>query len=124
MTLTPSVRAISLCSFPCVARSFACASFETISTLECLFFLAIAASLRPPDAANFYCALLHYYKGTRCSLAGSGTRNRQLRKAKQIDWDCLKKTDDWRLPPPRPADCNHCRAAGLTMRCVVCRNGM
>src|SRR5262249_35494881 len=88
MTLTPSVRAISLCSFPCVARSFACASFETISTLECLFFLAIAASLRPPDAANF---IAHYYKGTRCSLAGSGTRNRQLRKAKQIDWDCLKK---------------------------------
>jgi hypothetical protein len=35
--------------------------------------------------------IAHYYKGTRCSLAGSGTRNRQLRKAKQIDWDCLKK---------------------------------
>jgi hypothetical protein len=27
------VRAISLCSFPCVARSFACASFVAISTL-------------------------------------------------------------------------------------------
>jgi hypothetical protein len=33
--------AISLCSFPCVARSFASASFVAISTLECLFFLAI-----------------------------------------------------------------------------------
>ena len=42
MTLTPSVRAISLCSFPCVARSFACASLDAISTLECFFFLAIA----------------------------------------------------------------------------------
>src|SRR6516225_6971683 len=49
MTLTPSVRAISLCSFPCVARSFACASFDAISTLEYLFFLAIAASLRPAN---------------------------------------------------------------------------
>jgi hypothetical protein len=27
------VRAISLCSFPCVAKSFACASFVAISTL-------------------------------------------------------------------------------------------
>jgi hypothetical protein len=43
MTLTPSVRAISLCSFPRIAKSFACASFVAISTLECLFFLAIAA---------------------------------------------------------------------------------
>jgi hypothetical protein len=42
MTLTPSVRAISLCSFPRIAKSFACASFVAISTLECLFFLAIA----------------------------------------------------------------------------------
>src|SRR5262245_27773054 len=60
MTLTPSVRAISLCSFPCVARSFACASFHAISTLECLFFLVIAASLRPPDAAIF---IAHYFVG-------------------------------------------------------------
>src|SRR5215471_10759520 len=52
MTLTPSVRAISLCSFPCVARSFACASFDAISTLECLFFLAIAASLRPANVIS------------------------------------------------------------------------
>ena len=42
MTLTPSVRAMSLCSFPCVARPFACASFVAISALECLFFLAIS----------------------------------------------------------------------------------
>ena len=47
MTLTPSRRAISLCNFPCVARSFACASFVAISTLECLFLLAIAACIRP-----------------------------------------------------------------------------
>jgi hypothetical protein len=45
MTLTPSVRAISLCNFPCVANLFACASFVAISTLECLFLLAIAACL-------------------------------------------------------------------------------
>jgi hypothetical protein len=45
MTLTPCLRAILLCSFPCVARSFACASFVAISILECLFFLAIAFTL-------------------------------------------------------------------------------
>src|SRR5262249_317067 len=44
--LTPSVRAISLCGFPCVTRSFACASFVAISTLECRF-LAVAACIRP-----------------------------------------------------------------------------
>jgi hypothetical protein len=43
MTLTPSVRAISLCSFPCLAKSFACASFVATSTLECRFTLAMAA---------------------------------------------------------------------------------
>src|SRR5215471_4205705 len=41
-TLTPSVRAISLCGFPCLAKSFACASFVATSTLECRFGLAIA----------------------------------------------------------------------------------
>ena len=48
MTLTPSVRAISRCSFPCVANSSACANFVAISTLECLFLLGIAACIRPP----------------------------------------------------------------------------
>src|SRR5262249_11045958 len=43
MTLTPSVRAISLCSFPCLAKSFACASFVATSALECRFTLAMAA---------------------------------------------------------------------------------
>jgi hypothetical protein len=43
MTLTPSVRAISLCSFPCLAKSFACASFVATSTRECRFTLAMAA---------------------------------------------------------------------------------
>jgi hypothetical protein len=38
MTLTPSVRAISLCNFPCLAKRFACASFFAISALECCFF--------------------------------------------------------------------------------------
>jgi hypothetical protein len=38
MTLTPSVRAISLCSFPRVANSFARASFVAISNLECFLF--------------------------------------------------------------------------------------
>src|SRR5262245_22270556 len=47
MTLTPSVRAMSLCSFPRVANSFACASFVAISALECLLFLTIAACIRP-----------------------------------------------------------------------------
>jgi hypothetical protein len=46
--------------------------------------------------------IAHYYKGTRCSLAGSGTRNRQLRKAKQIDWGLPKKQIDWRLPKKVP----------------------
>ena len=41
--LTPSVRAISLCSCPCLAKSFACASFVATSTLECRFSPAIAA---------------------------------------------------------------------------------
>ena len=41
MTLTPSVRAMSLCSLPCVAKSLACASLVAISALECFFFLAI-----------------------------------------------------------------------------------
>jgi hypothetical protein len=63
--------------------------------------------------------IAHYYKGTRCSLAGSGTRNRQLRKAKQIDWGLPKKTDRLAIAKKSLDDCNHCRAAGLTMRCVV-----
>src|SRR5215813_11191200 len=61
MTLTPSVRAISLCSFPCVANSSACANFVAISTLECLFLLGIAACpIRPPPYVvpqNSFCAL-------------------------------------------------------------------
>src|SRR5262245_27743380 len=63
MTLTPSVRAISRCSFPCVARSFACASFDAISTLECLFFLATAASLRPTNVIAHVRILLRRLNG-------------------------------------------------------------
>src|SRR5262245_16231058 len=108
MTLTPSVRAISRCSFPCVARSFACASFDAISTLECLFFLATAASLRPTNVIAHVRILLRRlngpykdltrtlqgpYKGTRYSLAGSGARNRYVRK--RTDWGLLKNPDRW-----------------------------
>src|SRR6516165_2148438 len=60
MTLTPSVRAISLCSFPRAAKSFACASLVAISALECLFFLAIAACIRPSHILLrqiFWCAV-------------------------------------------------------------------
>jgi hypothetical protein len=74
MTLTPSVRAISLCNFPCVANLFACASFVAISTLECLFVSAIAACLvataachRPfASYANFIAGnVLFFYRGQR-----------------------------------------------------------
>jgi hypothetical protein len=44
-TPTPSVRAISLCSFPCLAKSFACASFVATSTLECRFIAACPAAI-------------------------------------------------------------------------------
>src|SRR6516165_8239905 len=62
MTLTPSLRAISLCSFPCVANSFACANFVAISALECFFLLAIAACIRPSLRCcrkSFIAAVLH-----------------------------------------------------------------
>jgi hypothetical protein len=110
MTLTPSVRAISLCNLPCVAKSFACASFVEISILECLFFVAVAACLRRPMlilpyGCNF---IAPYYKqrvlsriltpilqATR-SFAGSGTQGRQFQKAEQMDWQIAeKKTRRW-----------------------------
>jgi hypothetical protein len=47
MTLMPSARAISLCSLPRVAKSFACASFVAISALECRFICVIPDSSRP-----------------------------------------------------------------------------
>jgi hypothetical protein len=47
------VRAISLCSFPCAAKSFAWASFAAISALECFFFLAMAACVHPPMLFGF-----------------------------------------------------------------------
>jgi hypothetical protein len=50
MTLTPSVRAISLCSFPRLAKLFACTSFAAIATLEC-FFLAMTTE-RPMDKSS------------------------------------------------------------------------
>jgi hypothetical protein len=45
MTLTPSVRAISLCSFPCVARSSACATLAAISAFDRFPFLCHQRSL-------------------------------------------------------------------------------
>jgi hypothetical protein len=47
MTLTPSVRAISLCSLPCVARSSACASLAAISAFECFPFFINGAMFVP-----------------------------------------------------------------------------
>ena len=52
MTLTPSVRAISLCSFPCLAKLFARASFVATSTLECHFRLPWRL---PPSSAISAC---------------------------------------------------------------------
>src|SRR5215471_14265943 len=94
MTLTPSVRATSLCNFPCVTNSFACASFVAISALECLFFLAIDPA--SDHAANSIAALLQGNALFPCrSLEG------RLAMAR------TKKSDEG----------NHCRAARLT--CVV-----
>jgi hypothetical protein len=48
MALTPSVRAISLCNFPRLAKRFACASFFAISALD--FFclgIAVASTISP-----------------------------------------------------------------------------
>ena len=62
-TLTPSVRAISLCSFPCLAKSFACASFVATSTLECRFSPAIAACPAAVTSLSFAeqpCQLLFF----------------------------------------------------------------
>jgi hypothetical protein len=86
MTLTPSVRAISLCNFPCVANLFACASFVAISTLECLFLLAIAACLvataachRPfASYANFIAGNVLFF------IAGNVLFPCRFRKAEQI----------------------------------------
>src|SRR5215831_6746433 len=50
MTPMPSVSAISLCGFPCLAKSFACASFVATSTLE--WRLAIAACPPQPLRAS------------------------------------------------------------------------
>src|SRR5262249_24813850 len=123
MTLTPSARAISPCSFPCVARSFACASFEPISTLECLFFLAIAVSLR---SANVMFRILSWrlkrtlqgpYKDLTRTLQGNAVFPCRFRKyvRKRTDWGLPKKTDrDWRLQKNPRTDGNLCCDAQLT----------
>src|SRR5262245_55005096 len=82
MTLTPSVRAISLCGFPCLAKSFACASFVATSTLEYRFNLAIAACPQPPRASvlQHKGQLLFFgqtdvgaqHNGTECTDCGIG----------------------------------------------------
>jgi hypothetical protein len=51
MTLTPSMRAISLCSLPCLAKSFARASFVATSTLECRLSLAMPVCPQPLRAS-------------------------------------------------------------------------
>jgi hypothetical protein len=68
ITLTPSVRAISLCSFPCLAKSFACASFVATSTLECRFLLAIAACPQPLRASVTAQPRQMLFFGQTCAL--------------------------------------------------------
>src|SRR5262249_17707839 len=86
MTLTPSVRAISLCSFPCVANSSACANFVAISTLEGLFLLGIAACpIRPPPYVVpqiSFCAL----GATQC--VHSPMNGKQLSRCRINTSDC------------------------------------
>src|SRR5215510_11748558 len=66
MTLTPSVRAMSLCSFPRVASSFACASFVAISALECLLFLTVSACIRPSPCCYTFLLRLGGTKRASC----------------------------------------------------------
>jgi hypothetical protein len=48
---------------PCLAKSFACASFVATSTRECRFSLAIAVAPQPPRAS-----FLQYNSVNRCFL--------------------------------------------------------
>jgi hypothetical protein len=108
MTLTPSVRAISLCNFPCVANSFACASFVAISALEYLVFLAHGGLLSTlPILLQIFRA--HHCNGTRCSVAGS--------ERQQIAQE--GETDRLAIAQKSVDDCNLRRPARLT--CVVVR---
>src|SRR5262249_40340709 len=101
---TPSARAISLCNFPCIANSFACASLVAISALECLFLLTIVVPLRPP------CCIRPPHVDTnftpRCLkqrvVPGSGTRNKCSGSA----------------PKKQPPPATTCQAARLTW--VMC----
>jgi hypothetical protein len=68
ITLTPSVRAISLCSFPRLAKSFACASFVATSTLEYRFCLAIAACPQPLRASVTAQPRQMLFFGQTCAL--------------------------------------------------------
>src|SRR5215471_18542601 len=71
MTLTPSVRAMSLCSFPCVARPFACASFVAISALECFLFLAVAACIRIlPMLLQIFIVIINMINMTNMRVGG------------------------------------------------------
>jgi hypothetical protein len=65
---SPSVRAISLCSFPCVAKLFACASFVATSILECRFSLAIAACPQPLRASVTAQPRQMLFFGQTCAL--------------------------------------------------------
>src|SRR5215469_6639874 len=104
MTLTPSMRAISLCNFPCVTNSFACVSFVAISALECFFFLAIGASLR----SSHYC---------RKSYCASLQRN-TLFPCRFRKVDCQKSR---RLQPlPRRKINMRCRGGGTECETCVC----
>jgi hypothetical protein len=87
MTLTPSVRAISLCSFPCVANLFARASFVAISTLECLFILAMPA-LPSALPMSLQMLLRVYFKGTYgfpCPVPEGGADSSEIQKVATME---------------------------------------
>src|SRR5262249_60492747 len=95
ITLTPSARAISLCNFPCVANSFACASLLAISALECLFLLAIVVSLRPHVAfdllmlTNF---VARCFDSNKCSGSASKKHPHRLPlDTRQDEWGVYGK---------------------------------
>src|SRR5262249_25234747 len=62
---------MSLCSFPCVARPFACASFVAISALECFLFLAVAACIRIlPMLLQIFIVIINMINMTNMRVGG------------------------------------------------------
>jgi hypothetical protein len=88
MTLTPSVRAISLCSFPCLAKSFACASLVATSTRECRFTLAMATC---PAAATSI-ALTEFSRPECIFWTNAALRVNEYAEAKKANGPAKKRT--------------------------------